>query len=369
MRPIRATIDLAAVRKNLSVVRTRVPGARVWAVCKANAYGHGLARIAPAIATADGLALLEIESAIALRAAGNTQPILMLEGAFDAAELADCAKNNLSLVVHSHEQVRMIVSARPAKPLSVFLKFNSGMNRLGFHAAGLRAAVSTLQGHANIASLALMTHFADADGEPGVADAFARFNAASTGMNLRATLANSAAILRYPQTHREWVRPGIMLYGCSPLPDATAESIGLQPVMTLKSRLIAVRDLAPGERVGYGGTFAAERPMRVGVVACGYADGYPRHAPGTREHGTPVLVDGVRTRTVGRVSMDMLIVDLAPVPAANVGSEVTLWGDGLSADEVATVAGTVSYELLCALAQRVPVDVIDSDRTTQAATS
>ena len=365
MRPIRATIDLAAVRANLKVVRARAPRSRIWAVSKANAYGHGLARLAPELAAADGLALLEIEAALGLRESGNTQPILMLEGAFDAAELADCAKHGLSLVVHSHEQVRMIVSARPAKPLSVFLKFNSGMNRLGFHAAGLRAAVSTLQGHANIASLALMTHFADADGEPGVTEALARFNAATAGMNLRATLANSAAILRFPQTHREWVRPGIMLYGCSPLPDETAQAIGLQPVMTLKSRLIAVRDLARGERVGYGGTFAADGPMRVGVVACGYADGYPRHAPGTREHGTPVLVDGVRTRTVGRVSMDMLIVDLAPVPGADVGSEVTLWGEGLSADEVAGAAGTVSYELLCALAQRVPVDVIDSDRTSQ----
>ena len=358
MRPIKATIDLAAVRNNLGVIRARAPGARLWAVSKADAYGHGLARLAPALAGADGLALLESEAALALREAGNTQPILMLEGAFEAAELAQCAARSLSVVVHSHEQVRMIVSARPSKPLSVFLKFNSGMNRLGFHAAGLRAAVSTLQGHANIASLALMTHFADADGEPGVAEAMARFDAATAGMNLRATLANSAAILRYPQTHREWVRPGIMLYGCSPLPWESAESIGLVPVMTLASRLIAVRELARGERVGYGGTFVADRPMRVGVVACGYADGYPRHAPGTREQGTPVLVEGVRTRTVGRVSMDMLIVDLAPVPAATVGSEVTLWGRGLSADEVAAAAGTVSYELLCALAARVPVDVI-----------
>ncbi len=195
-----------------------------------------------------------------------------------------------------------------------------------------------------------MTHFADADGPEGVTAQLARFEAATRGLALPRSLANSAALLRHPQTRADWVRPGIMLYGCSPFADESAQALGLKPVMTLTSELIAVRHLAAGERVGYGGTFTADRAMRIGVVACGYADGYPRHAP----TGTPILVAGRRTRTVGRVSMDMLAVDLEGIPEAGIGTPVTLWGDGLSCDEVAAAAGTVSYELLCALAARVP---------------
>lgn len=362
MRPIRATVDLAALRANLGVIRMRAPGAKIWAVSKANAYGHGLARLAPALAGADGLALLEIEAAIALREQGNTQPVLMLEGFFGAAELESFSHHRIASVVHHEEQLRMLRAARLEHPLAVFLKFNSGMNRLGFDATGMRRALDALRGGRNVASVSLMTHFADADGAPGIVDALERFERATDGMNLPATLANSAALLRYPRTHRDWVRPGIALYGCSPFANETAAAIGLRPVMTLRSRLIAVREIAPGERVGYGGMYTAQRAMRVGVVACGYADGYPRHAPGTAERGTPVQVAGKRTRTVGRVSMDMLIVDLGAIPEAGVGSEVVLWGEGLSADEVAAAAGTVSYELLCALAPRVPVDLIDSGR-------
>lgn len=358
MRPIRATMDLAAVRANLGVIRARAPASRVWAVCKANAYGHGLERLAPALAGADGLALLELDAAIMLRERGNAQPMLMLEGFFAEQELAVYSRLGIATVVHHDEQLRMLKAARLDRPLAVHLKFNSGMNRLGFDAAGLRRAFEALSGHANVAALTLMTHFADADGAPGVVDAHARFERATAGMPLPATLANSAAILRYPQTHRDWVRPGILLYGCSPLADTPAQDLGLRPVMTLRSRIIAVRTLAAGDRVGYGGTYTADLAMRVGVVACGYADGYPRHAPGTPDRGTPVLVAGRRTRTVGRVSMDMLIVDLSDLPEAGIGSEVVLWGEGLSADEVASAAGTVSYELLCALAPRVPVDVV-----------
>jgi alanine racemase len=196
-----------------------------------------------------------------------------------------------------------------------------------------------------------MTHFADADGKRGVRWQLERFEAATTGVDLPRSLANSAALLRYPESHKDWVRPGIMLYGCSPFPDESAEALGLKPAMTLASELIAVRDLRPGDGVGYGGTFAASGPMRIGIVACGYADGYPRHAP----TGTPILVCGRRTRTLGRVAMDMLFADLTGIPEAAVGSPATLWGEGLSADEVAASAGTVSYELLCALSQRVPV--------------
>ena len=199
-----------------------------------------------------------------------------------------------------------------------------------------------------------MTHFADADGTAGVAAQMARFVEWTADLRGEVTLANSAAILRYPETHADWVRPGIMLYGCSPFADVSAEALGLQPAMTLASEIIAVQEIKPGDRVGYGGTFEAQRPMRIGVVACGYADGYPRHAPGFRDRATPVVVAGERTHTVGRVSMDMLCVDLSAIAQARVGSPVVLWGEGLPADEVAASAGTVSYELLCALAARVP---------------
>jgi alanine racemase len=213
--------------------------------------------------------------------------------------------------------------------------------------AALHARLAT---SANVASVGLLTHFADADGERGVAEQLARFTSAAEQLAGERSLANSAATLRHPATHAEWVRPGIAIYGCSPFADESAEALGLAPVMTVSSALIATQTLAPGDRVGYGGTFTATEPMRIGVVAAGYADGYPRHAP----TGTPILVDGVRTRTVGRVSMDMITVDLSPVPQAGIGTPVTLWGDGLPCDEVAVAAGTVSYELLCALAARVP---------------
>jgi alanine racemase len=228
------------------------------------------------------------------------------------------------------------------------------MNRLGFIGNRVRAAYSRLEASGKIAAISLMTHFADADGASGVAEQMARFAECTAGLIGEATLANSAAILRFPETHADWVRPGIMLYGCSPFADQSAEMLGLEPAMTLASEIIAVQELKPGDRVGYGGAFVAQHAMRIGVVACGYADGYPRHAPGFPDKSTPIVVAGKRAVTVGRVSMDMLCVDLSAIPEARVGSPVTLWGEGLSADEVAACAGTVSYELLCALATRVP---------------
>jgi alanine racemase len=251
--------------------------------------------------------------------------------------------------VHDAEQITILEKARlPRKP-AVYAKLNTGMNRLGFAEKDLGAALERLRRCAG--EIALMTHFADADGARGVRWQLERFGAMTAGVQLPRSLANSAAILRFPETHADWVRPGIMLYGCSPFPDESAEKLGLKPVMTLESELIAVRDLAAGESVGYGCTFTASAPMRVGVVAGGYADGYPRHAP----TGTPILVCGKRTRTLGRVAMDMLFADLSETPKATIGSPVTLWGEGLSADEVGASAGTVSYELLCALSPRVPV--------------
>jgi alanine racemase len=350
-RPILATIDLNALRSNLEVVRRAAPQARAFAVVKANAYGHGLLRAARAFATADGFATLEIDSAVRLREAGYRHRILLLEGAFDTAELRVAADLRLGIAIHAEAQIGMLRDLPSDARLDVFLKLNSGMNRLGIPLDRFGATLAALREESRVGAITLMTHFACADDERGVAEQWERFSAATQSSALSCTVANSAAILRHPQTHSDWVRPGIMLYGGSPFADVSAEALGLRPAMTLSSRIIGCQHLAPGDAVGYGATFVAQRATRIGVVACGYADGYPRHAPS----GTPVLVDGMRTATVGRVSMDMLCVDLTDIPAAGPDSRVTLWGEGLPADEVAAYAGTLSYELFCALAPRVPV--------------
>ena len=365
-RPIEARIDLAALRHNYLLARQhatrRSPAAKAWAVVKANAYGHGLLRAAAALGdVADGFALLDLDEAVALREAGIRQPILLLEGFFELADLAVCAEHRLTVVVHCLEQLQLLRRALPPRCLPVYLKLNSGMNRLGLTAGQLPAVRRELATSPTPAAVTLMTHFAEADGDAGERSInwqLERFAAMTAGWADAAgwprSLANSAAILRYPETAHDWVRPGIMLYGGSPFADQDAAGLGLQPVMTLCSRILAVQEIAVGERVGYGGTFVAQRPTRVGVVACGYADGYPRHAPG----GTPIIVAGRRTQTLGRVSMDMLACDLTDLPEAGVDSPVVLWGDGLAADEVASAAGTISYELFCALARRVPVRVV-----------
>ncbi len=351
MRPIRARIDSAALRHNLGAARLRAPRSRICAVVKANAYGHGLARAARAFAAAEGLALIELEAALELRRTGERRPILLLQGFFSPEELEPIAAHGLTTVVHDPEQLAMLEKARLPGRIAVVAKLNTGMNRLGFPVEDLSGVLDRLRNCPGVGAVALMTHFADADGKRGVRWQLERFEAATTGVDLPRSLANSAALLRYPESHKDWVRPGIMLYGCSPFPDESAEALGLKPAMTLASELIAVRDLRPGDSVGYGGTYTASGPMRIGIVACGYADGYPRHAP----TGTPILVCGRRTRTLGRVAMDVLFADLTGIPEAAVGSPATLWGEGLSADEVAASAGTVSYELLCALTPRVPV--------------
>jgi alanine racemase len=355
-RPIRATIDLSALRNNFDVARRHAGAAKLWAVVKANAYGHGLTRAVDALADmADGFALIELERAIALREAGLALPILLLEGFYAAEELPLLIRHRLVPVVHRIEQVQALHDADWPADLPVYLKLNTGMNRLGFDAGGLTAAHAALRGRM---PLVLMTHFADADGARGIDWQVERFKRMTAGMSNPCSLANSAALLRYPQSSGDWGRPGIMLYGGSPFVDVTAADLGLQPVMTLLSEIIAVQDLAPGECVGYGCTFTADRPMRIGVVACGYADGYPRHAP----TGTPVLVAGQRTRTLGRVSMDKLCVDLTGLKVSP-GETALLWGQSeamnLPADEVAAAAGTISYELFCALASRVPVNILN----------
>jgi len=339
-------------------------------VIKANAYGHGVLPVAQALlGSTDGYALIELEAALALREAGITRPILMLEGPYCADDLALFAELELTPVLHALWQIDALIKARLPRRLPVYLKLNTGMNRLGLNVDELELALAKLDAADCVAAITLMTHFADADEERGIADQLARFQAMAAGRRLAVSLANSAALLRFPAAINavigpdieQWLRPGIMLYGASPFPARqSAAELGLRPVMTLKSELIAVRELQVGDTVGYGGSFVAERAMRVGIVACGYADGYPRHAP----TGTPVRVAGVRTQTLGRVSMDKICVDLTPLAASvTIGAAVILWGGdetaSVAADDVATAAGTVAYELFCALAGRVPV--IESD--------
>jgi len=351
-RPIRATISASALAHNLSVARKHAGHAKVWAVIKANAYGHGVERAAKAFAAADGLAVLDFQEAARLRVAGITQPILMLEGIFKPADVALHDKYALTPVFHSPAQVEMLLAANLPSAIDVYVKVNSGMNRLGFTADTLRPAYNALRMHPQVKSLTLMSHFADADGPSGIQAQLDWFNQLAKPFEVQQrSLANSAALLRFPEARGDWVRPGIMLYGCSPFADQSAEQLGLKPVMTLTSELIATQHLQAGERVGYGFGYTAAGEMTIGIVACGYADGYPRHAPS----GTPVLVNGKRARTVGRVSMDMIAVDVSDVPGVHIGAPVTLWGEGLSADEVGAAAGTLSYELLCKLTARVPV--------------
>ncbi|MDQ3259984.1 MAG: alanine racemase [Pseudomonadota bacterium] len=349
MRPIQARIDLAALHDNLQVAQKLAPQSKIMAVLKANAYGHGLLRAASAMKKAAGFAVLNIEDAMALREAGFDQTILLLEGFFDREELRLVHEYHLATVVHQQEQLRLLLQAAPGK-LDVHLKINTGMNRLGFKPDDFPSAMSALR-QARLSSLTLMTHFATADEPAGVREQLTLFREITAGLSYPRSLANSAALIRFRETHADWVRPGIMLYGASPFAERSAAGIGVKPAMTLNSEIIAIQKLESGHTVGYGSGFRAEHSMRVGIVACGYADGYPRHAP----TGTPVLVEGERVTTAGRVSMDMICVDLGKVPQARIGSPVELWGAGLSVDEVARSAGTVGYELLCGLASRVPI--------------
>ncbi|MEO7242671.1 MAG: alanine racemase [Variovorax sp.] len=369
-RPILATVHTPALRHNLARARRAGGDARVWAVVKANAYGHGIERAYEGLRGADGFALLDLAEAERLRDLGWRGPVLLLEGVFGARDLELCSRLDLWHTVHCDEQIDMLAAHKTQSPQRVFLKMNSGMNRLGFAPARLRSAWTRLSGLPQVGEITLTTHFSDADGERGIAAAMAVFERATVDLPGERSLANSAALLRHARgsddtqgatVAADWVRPGIALYGSAPdFPAHDAVHWQLQPAMTLSTRLIATQSLAAGDAVGYGSSFVADAPMRIGVAAVGYADGYPRHAP----TGTPVLVEGVRTRIVGRVSMDMVALDLSPLALRDVGfgSEVTLWGRAgsgalLSIDEVAHAAGTVGYELMCAVAQRVPFAV------------
>ena len=350
-RPIRVHINLDALKNNLRIAR-RISSSRIMAVIKANAYGHGLLRVAEALDEAEGLAMLDVHDAVQLREAGCRQTILLLEGFFAPEDLQLVAEYDLATVIHSSQQLAGLDAYPRRGSLQVWLKVNTGMNRLGFMPEEVPAVMERLKSHPAVRDVTLMTHFSHADEAEGVAAQLECFNGLASAYRASRSMANSAALLRYPATHGDWVRPGIMLYGASPFADTTAHHFGLKPVMTLSSEIISMRTIKTGERIGYGGLFRAEENIRIGVVACGYADGYPRHAPS----GTPILVNGQLTRTLGRVSMDMLGVDLSNIADAQVGSRVVLWGDGLPVEEVAQAAGTISYELLCALAARVPIN-------------
>lgn len=348
-RPACATVDLGALRHNYALAR-RLHGGRALAVLKANAYGHGALRCAQALADkADGFAVAFLEEALALREAGVAGPLLVLEGVFQADELQQVVAHGLWTVVHQESQLRMLERQPQLRGMHVWLKIDSGMHRAGFALADAGIAYARLRALESVADITLMTHFARAD-EPG-ADATARqvaaFDAATAGLAGDRSLCNSAGVLGWPAARRDWARPGIMLYGADPMP---ADTQPLRPVMTLASEVFAERTLAPGEPLGYGGRFVADRPTRVGLVAMGYADGYPRSAP----DGTPVAIDGQASRLIGRVSMDMLTVNLSAVPDAGVGSRVELWGSQVNVNRVAEAAGTIAYELLCNV-KRVPL--------------
>ena len=351
MRPAQALIDLAALRHNYQLAR-ECSGGKALAVVKADAYGHGAVPCAQALqAEADGFAVACIEEALELRAAGITQPILLLEGFFEASELALIDQHQLWCVVHSLWQLDAIEQARLSRPLRVWLKLDSGMHRVGLFPEQYQAAYQRLQASGKVDKIVLMSHFARAD-ELDCArteEQLAVINAAREGRQAEVSPRNAPAILGWPQVPSDWVRPGIMLYGATPFEQTQALAAQLKPVMTLQSKIISVRELPTGEPVGYAARFVAERPTRVGVVAMGYADGYPRHAP----TGTPVAVDGQLTRIIGRVSMDMLTVDLTDLPQAGLGSRVELWGAQVLASDVATQAQTIPYQIFCNL-RRVP---------------
>ncbi|MBT2323870.1 alanine racemase [Variovorax paradoxus] len=360
-RPILATIHTQALRHNLDRARRAALEARVWAVVKANAYGHGIERVFDAFRGADGFALLDLAEAERVRALGWRGPVLLLEGVFEPRDLELCSRLDLWHTVHCDAQIDMLAAHKTQAPHRVFLKMNSGMNRLGFTPERFRSAWTRLNALPQVDEISLMTHFSDADGSRGIDHQLALFERTTKDLPGERSIANSAATLRHSAaTRADWVRPGILLYGSAPdFPEHDAAHWQLQPAMTLSTRLISVQTLKAGDTIGYGSRFTAEGPLTVGVAAVGYADGYPRHC----DTGTPVLVNGVRTRMVGRVSMDMIAVDLTPVPDAAFGSEVTLWGRAsnsavLPIDEVAQAAGTIGYELMCAVAPRVPV-VID----------
>ncbi len=355
MRPIIATVFPSAFAHNLARARAEV-GARthLHAVVKANAYGHGIARLAPAFAGADGLAVIELENAVLLREGlGWVKELVVLEGFYAADELDVYSRHQIAAVVHCDEQIAMLERAHLGLPMKVFVKINSGMNRLGFPLPEASSRVAQLRASGNVGEIVLMTHFARADERQGFASQLAAFNAGVQGIDAMRSLANSGATLQFNGVGGDYARPGIMLYGGSPLAGVSAASLGLQPAMEVATQVIAVQHVQAGESVGYGGAFTATRRSRIAVLAGGYADGYPRSA----KQGTPVWVAGQIAPLVGRVSMDKITVDITDIPAAQFGAPAQLWGRHVSVDTLADHSGTIAYEILTGLNARVPVHV------------
>ncbi len=357
-RPVQATIDVAALRHNLQRAKECAPEAEVIAVIKADGYGHGILRVAEALRSAPAFAVAGIDEALALREAGFRKPLHLLSGFHHPAELGDIAAHDLTVVVHNTEQLDQLERAAFVRPVKIWLKIDTGMHRLGVAADQVDSCLQRLR-RADCVTLGLMSHLANADNreDPYTRQQLRCFESCCRGHPLERSLANSAGVMAWPETHFDWVRPGIMLYGASPLLGSDARALGLEPVMTFESRLIAINHLRSGDPIGYGGDWVCPEPMAVGVVACGYGDGYPRHAAS----GTPVGVCGRRAPLVGRVSMDLITVDLRCAPQAEVGDRVELWGRGIAVDEVAQGAGTIAYELLCGVTARVVRVVVAPD--------
>ena len=353
-RPARARIDLQSLQHNFRRVQQAAPDCQVMAILKANAYGHGLLRVAQSLPGAAAFGVVSLDEGITLREAGFDRRIVLLEGLFAADDIALINGYRLDVVVHHVSQLELLEQGTLSRPLDAWIKLDTGMNRLGFDPASAASITARLQAIDNVATVRYMTHFACADDPDNAATRvqFERFTAALDGLAGETTLANSAAILAWPDTGGDWVRPGIMLYGASPLAGRPAAALDLRPVMTLSTRLIAVTARRKGDAVGYGGDWVCPEDMSVGVAAIGYGDGYPRHAG----NGMPVMLNGRRAALVGRVSMDMISIDLRGQPEANVGDEVILWGEDLPVEEVAAAAGTLSYELLCGVSSRVTLD-------------
>ncbi len=354
-RLVKAVVDAGALRHNLAAVRRFAPASKVLAVIKANAYGHGLVPTALALKEADGFAVARLEEGMALRGSGVTAPIILLEGVFDAEQLAEAARQEFELVVHSPEQVALLGESRGGHRFPVWVKLDSGMNRLGFRPRDFRTAYDALAASKSVAPrMRLVTHLANADDTEDIStqEQLDRFERSVAGLPLERSIANSAGVVGWPATHADWVRPGLMLYGVSPLKGRTAADHGLKSAMTLFSTVIAVKEVLRGEKVGYGGRWVAQRPTQIATVAVGYGDGYPQHV----EDGTPVLVNGKRAGIAGRVSMDMIGVDVTDIPGVRCGDPVVLWGEGLPAELIAPYAETVPYDLLCAVSQRVALE-------------
>lgn len=353
IRAAEAYINLQALRHNFQRVRESAPDSRVMAIIKANGYGHGLTRVAHTLSAANAFGVANLDEAVALRAAGVTQPVVILQGVMQADELEEASRGALDIVVHHPSQLELLERACLSRPVNAWLKVDSGMHRLGFAPERVEAAWGHLSRCAGVAGLRLMTHLSDAEERSGerTTQQLVCFHAVAAPLAAEYSVANSAAVLSRPETHGPWVRPGLMLYGASPFSDTTASAEGLRPVMTLSTRLIAVNRFRKGDPIGYGGEWVCPEDMPVGVAAVGYGDGYPRHAPS----GTPVLVNSRPAALIGRVSMDMICLDLRGQPQARVNDPVVLWGEGLPVEVVAGHAGTIPYDLLCGISQRVQV--------------